>query len=332
VASRRRILVTGGAGFVGFHLATRLSEDESDEITIVDDFSRGRLDPELDGLAAKTNVRVQAADLTNPDSWQALGGGFDEVYHLAALIGVEHVLTRPQEVVRINALATIYLLEWLIRGGGDRLVFTSTSEAYAWTRQFHELPVPTPEDVPLSLTDLADPRSSYAGSKIFGELAVQQYCRMHGLSFAVVRYHNVFGPRMGFEHVIPQLLERALGGENPLGVYSADHTRAFCFVSDGVAATIGAMREPAANQQTINVGNDREEIRIADLAARLLAVAGIEATLVPRTAANDPIERRCPDLRRAGAILGYVPEVTLDEGLARTVAWYTPRIRERIAG
>ena len=106
------------------------SEDESDEITI-DDFSRGTRDLELDGLAAKPNVRVQAADLTNPDSWQALGGGFDEVYHLAALIGVEHVLTRPQEVVRINALATIYLLEWLIRGGGNRLVFTSTSEAFA---------------------------------------------------------------------------------------------------------------------------------------------------------------------------------------------------------
>ena len=169
---------------------------------------------------------------------------------------VEH----PAEVIRTNALSTLHLLDWLVDGGGSKVLFSSTSEAYAWTQHFHELPVPTPEDVPLSLTDLADPRSSYAGSKIFGELAVTHYCRAHGTPFAIVRYHNVYGPRMGNEHVIPELYERARSGEDPLTVYSVDHRRAFCYVSDAVAATVAAMREPAAEGWTINVGNDREEV------------------------------------------------------------------------
>jgi nucleoside-diphosphate-sugar epimerase len=332
VASGRRILLTGGAGFIGFHLADRLSEDDSDEIMIVDDFSRGRRDVDLERLATKRNVRVHAADLTDPAGWHALDGGYDEVYHLAALIGVEHVLTRPQDVIRINALATINLLDWAVVSGAGRIVFASTSEAYAWTQQFYEIRVPTPENVPLSLTDLADSRSSYAGSKIFGELAVQQYCRVHGRSFAIVRYHNVYGPRMGFEHAIPQLLERALRGEDPLGVYSAHHTRAFCYVSDAVDATIAAMRVDGADRETINVGNDLEEITIAELASRILGHAEIDARLEPRTAANDPIGRRCPDLSLARTVLGYEPKVTLDEGLARTVDWYAPMLRDRIAG
>lgn len=327
----RRILLTGGAGFIGFHLARRLADDDGAELTIVDDFSRGPRDEELAELASKRNVRIEPADLTDAASWRRLGGGYDEVYHLAAVIGVKHVLSRPHDVVRTNALATIHLLDWFVNGGGTRVLFSSTSEAYAWTQQFHELDVPTAEDVPLSLTALDDARSSYAGSKIFGELAVNQYCRAHGRSFVVVRYHNVYGPRMGHEHVIPELLERALGGEDPLVVYSADHTRAFCYVADAVEATIAAMRASSADGQTINVGDDREEVAIAELAARLLARAGVNVAIEPRRAANDPIRRRCPDLSRARALLGYEPKVTLDAGLDRTVAWYMPRLRARLA-
>ena len=168
--------------------------------------------------------------------------------------------------------------------------------------------MPTPENVPLTLTTLADPRSSYAGSKIFGELAVNQYCRVHDKRFVVVRYHNVYGPRMGHEHVIPELLERTLAGEDPLVVYSAEHTRAFCYVADAVDATVAAMREPGADGQTINIGNDREEVTIADLASRLLTHTDLTPAIEPGVAANDPIKRRCPDLSRARALLALRAE------------------------
>ena len=329
--SRRRILITGGAGFVGYHLVRRLAEDEENEITLADDFSRGRLDDELNAVAAEERVRLVTADLTEPSSLEQLGGGYDEVYHLAAVIGVRNVLERPEDVVRVNALATVHLLDWFVAGGGEKLLFSSTSEAYAWTQKFHPLSVPTPEDVPLSLTDLSDPRSSYAGSKIFGELAVTQYCRTSGKPFVIVRYHNVYGPRMGHEHVIPELFERALAGQDPLVVYSADHRRAFCYVSDAVEATSAAMRLPDANGHTINVGNDREEIEIGELARLVLERAGLEREIAPELAANDPVKRRCPDLARARDLLGYEPRVSLEEGLDLTLAWYAERLRARLA-
>ena len=188
------------------------------------------------------------------------------------------------------------------------------------------MPVPTPEDVPLSLTDLSNPRSAYAGSKIFGELNVTQYCTAHDKPFVIVRYHNVYGPRMGFEHVIPQLYQRALSGQNPLMVYSADHRRAFCYVSDAVEATVRAMRESAAGGKTLNIGNDEEEVTMADLAGRLLATGGIRAEITAGVALNDPIKRRCPDLRLARRLLAYRPRVGLDEGLERTLSWYRPAL------
>jgi UDP-glucuronate decarboxylase len=323
--SGRRILITGGAGFVGHHLAQALSDEGRDEVTLLDNLSRGERDEDLTALTRRPNVRLSVGDLRDADVWDQLGDGYDEVYHLAAVIGVRKVVERPAEVIRTNALSTLHLLDWFVDGGGRKVLFSSTSEAYAWTQHFHDLPVPTPEDSPLSLTDLSDPRSSYAGSKIFGELAITQCCRASGKPFVIVRYHNVYGPRMGSEHVIPELFLRALSGQDPLTVYSVGHRRAFCYVSDAVAATVAAMREPAAEGLTVNVGNDREEITIGELAERLLRHARIEARVAPREAASDPVKRRCPDLTRARNLLGYEPKVMLDEGLERTLAWYAER-------
>jgi len=324
--SRRRILITGGAGFVGYHLAQALSDEKGDEVTILDNFSRGARDEDLETLMERPNVELVAGDLRETTTWARLETGYDEVYHLAAVIGVRKVIERPVEVLRTNALTTIHLLDWLVEGGGRRVLFSSTSEAYAWTHHFHELPIPTPEDVPLALTDLADPRSSYAGSKIFGELAVTQYCRAHDKPFVIVRYHNVYGPRMGNEHVIPELFQRARSGQDPLIVYSADHMRAFCYVSDAVAATVAAMRSAAAEGHTINVGNDREEITISELAERLLVSANLQAAISPEKAASDPVKRRCPDLSRARSLIGFEPRVMLAEGLEETLAWYGDKL------
>jgi len=320
--SGRRILITGGAGFIGFHLAHRLVEDADNEITIVDDFSRGRRDADLEHLTANEQVVVKSGDLTDQGTWRELGRGYDEIYHLAAVVGVRNVRTRPDRVIRVNTLSTLNFLDWFIDGGGEKVLFSSTSEVYAWTQRAYGLPVPTPENCACCVTDFADPRTSYAGTKIFGELAVTQYCRSHEKRFVIVRYHNVYGPRMGLDHVIPELFERARNGQNPLDVYSVDHQRAFCYVSDAVEATIGAMREPRADAQTINIGNDLEEIQIGELAGRLVRLAGFDIELAPQPAPHDPVVRRSPDLTRARDLLGYEPRVSLDEGLEKTLEWY----------
>ena len=321
-----RVLITGAAGFVGCHLATELCQREGYELTLVDNFARGRRDADLGILLGYPNVHLISADLSSPGAFEQLGAGYDHVYHLAAIIGVKNVLSRPWDVVRINALTTLHLLEWFCGGGGRKLLFSSTSEAYAWTQKFHKLPIPTPEDVPLALTEIGNARSSYAGSKIFGELAITHACASAGRPFVIVRYHNVYGARMGFEHVIPELYERALAGENPLVVYSTNHSRAFCYVSDAVAATIAAMESEAANGATLNIGNEEEEVTIGELAQRILAKVQPEAKIEPREAKHDPILRRCPDISRARELLGYAPRVPLDEGLEKTFAWYRPHL------
>ena len=314
-----RVLVTGGAGFIGLHLARALVAN-GDDVTIADDLSRGRDDAELQALA--DNVELVALDVTDPRSFDELRGPFDEVFHLAAVLGVRRVLEHPLRVLDVNVSGTLNLLHWLDASGGGRFVLASTSEVYAWTRSFHELPVPTPEDVPLAITDVGDPRSSYAASKIAVEVAVAQWAAARGREHVVLRYHNVYGPRMGYDHVIPELLQRALAGQDPLVVYSPDHRRAFCYVADAVDATLAAMRTPRAAGATINVGNDGAECSIGDLARILLGAAGLARAIEGRPAPNDPIDRRCPDISRARELLAYEPKVRLEDGLAATASWY----------
>ena len=318
----RRILVTGGAGFIGCHLVRHLAGEPGVEVVVVDDFSRGALDSELEQLSRGAAVDLVTVDLAQESQLDAISGRFDEIYHLAAVLGVKRVLDDPLHVLDVNVVGTLNLLRRLAELEHGRLLFASTSEVYAWTRQFHELPVPTPEDVPLAVTNLDDARSTYAASKIVSELAVTQWGKTFGKAVTIVRYHNVYGPRMGFDHVIPELYQRAVAGQDPLVVYSPKHRRAFCYVDDAVAATVAAARSSRTEGVTLNVGNDREEVEIEQLARRLLAAAGIERGIEGAAAANDPVDRRCPDISLARRLLGYEPRVMLDEGLALTVSWY----------
>ena len=321
----KKVLITGGSGFVGFHLASALAVRGDRDLTLVDNHSRGPRDDEIEELLKNPRVRLLELDLANPASYFHLGEGYDEVYHLAAVIGVQNVLNRPWDVVRVNALATLFLLDWFRSGCGKKLLFSSTSEAYAWTRAFHDLPVPTPEDVPLALTDLRLPRSSYAGSKIFGELAVAHACASK--SHVIVRYHNVYGPRMGWQHVVPEIMMRLENGENPLKVFSPGHTRAFCYIEDAVRATIACMESPEVNGGTFNIGNDHEELTIRELAAEIMKTLGRNVSTIEEKADHDPVERRCPDMTRLRSLLGYEPSISLMEGLKRTAAWYLPKIQ-----
>ena len=319
----KRVLITGGAGFIGLHLAARLVRDGV-QVTLVDNLRRGEADTDLHALLAQPGVAFIQADLSDPASHARLGGGYDAVYHLAAVVGVRNVMDHPWDTLRINSLATLLLLDWFTAGGGAKFFFASTSEAYAWTRLYTPLPVPTPEAVPLALTDLAAPRATYAGGKIFGELAVTHACAQAGRPFVIARFHNVYGPRMGFSHVIPQLFERAIKSPGPLEVYNPGHRRAFCHVSDAVGAMLHLMGRPDVRDLTVNIGNDREEHAIGELARTLLRAAGLTRQIVEAVDQADPIDRRCPDIGRLRG-LGFSPQVSLEAGLADTLPWYHRR-------
>src|SRR5207247_4240382 len=198
--------------------------------------------------------------LTSTDSLAGLPRQWDYVYMLAAVVGVRNVEIDPARVVRTNTLALMHLLDWLAPESGV-LFFASTSETYAGGVSAGTVPVPTPEEVPLSVEDIRAPRFAYAASKILGEAAVVHTARARGLSAVLGRFHNVYGPRMGADHVIPELSLRALRRENPFRVYGTDQRRAFCHVSDAVEAVVRLMATPAASGRVVNIGNDTEETR-----------------------------------------------------------------------
>lgn len=316
-----RILVLGGAGFVGYHLASRLAQDPANRLTLVDDFSRGRRDPELAVLLSRDNVTLVQADLTDAAVWAKLPATWDQVYMLAAVVGVRSVETDPARVIRVNALATLHLIEWLTDRAGV-LFFASTSETYAGGVLAGTVPVPTPEDVPLAISDIAAPRFAYAVSKILGEAAVLHTARAKRLRVVIGRFHNIYGPRMGTDHVIPELCLRALRREDPFRLYGRGQRRAFCHVADAVEAVTRLVGTEAAWGQVVNVGNDTEETAVEDLLALVLRAAHFSPRIDDRPAPPGSVGRRCPDLTRLRALTGYVPKVSLEAGVEETFAWY----------
>lgn len=308
-------LILGGAGFIGVHLTRKLLA-AGHAVTIVDDFSRGRDDPEL----AELDVEIINADLTDASTYVRIPHGWDHVYMLAAVVGVRNVEKDPAKVIRVNTLALLHLLDWL--EPGETLFFASTSEAYAGGVSAGIVPVPTPESVPLMIEDVASPRFAYGISKMLGEAAVLHTARAKGIRCVVGRFHNVYGPRMGADHVIPELSLRAMRQEDPFRVYGADQFRAFCHVADATEAMLRLMSTEAAAGQIVHIGNDSEETNIGDLTKLVLRVADFAPVLDHVPAPAGSVARRCPDLTKLRALTGFEPTVALDEGVQQTFDWY----------
>jgi len=210
----------------------------------------------------------------------------------------------------------------MVRSRCGKILLASTSETYAGTINKGYATVPTPETVPLMIDDIYNPRYTYAITKILGESAFINYARVHGFKTSIVRYHNIYGPRMGAEHVISEFILRILKRESPFKVYGVDPTRAFCYVSDAVRATIMVMESDKTNLEIFNIGNDQEEIKIVDLLQKLLEITDYSPSLEILESPPGSVKRRCPDVAKLEKILGFRPHVSLDEGLLKTYSWY----------
>ncbi|UFJ42438.1 NAD-dependent epimerase/dehydratase family protein [Brevibacillus humidisoli] len=321
-----RVLVTGGVGFIGFHLAAHLLE-QGYEVTVVDNLFRSKRDLEFAKL--EKEIRFVQADLTQPLTQLPLDQEYRYVYHLAAINGVAYANNMPHKVLRTNLLSTVQVLDWCAERQPETVLFASSSETYHGAAQWGHLPIPTREEVPLVIADPDIPRYSYAGSKIVGELITLNYAKQYNFAARIVRYHNVYGPRMGFDHVIPQWISRILGRENPFRVYGPNQTRAFCYVSDAVSATYRIGTLPGGGHHIVNVGNPEEEINMEQLCRRLFAVAGYQAPFDYRKAPLGSPDRRCPDITLLSSLLGPLTFVPLTDGLARTYAWYEQYLGDR---
>ena len=319
-----KALITGGAGFIGFHLARELV-DRGDSVVLVDSFARGVRDAELEELVAAPNVTLLTCDLRDANLLADLPGDCDYIYHLSAIIGVEHVLERPYQVLADNVKMLVHAID-LGRRQADlkRFVFASTSEVYAGTLRHFSLEMPTPETTPLAVSPLEEPRTSYMLSKIYGEAL----CRHSGLPITLIRPHNFYGPRMGLAHVIPQLLERAYRSDDggDFEVYSVDHSRTFIFIDDAVQIMRRAAQSDSCVGQVLNVGNQTPEIEMGGLADIVLRTVGRKLHVVPRPATPGSPPRRCPDMSKTTEVTGFVPRVSLADGIARTFRWYVDNV------
>jgi UDP-glucuronate decarboxylase len=314
-----RALITGGAGFIGSRIAEKLL-DRGADVTLLDNFSRTTPDDRLQALLDR--VRVVQHDLTLPISDNIVSDPHDHVYHLAAIVGTRRCAETPHEVLRTNLLATLNVLDWCVAHGPDCVFLSSTSEVMDGALRVGIAEMPVPETAPAVIPDLTLPRSSYAVSKLASESLLLHFGSRFRFAARIARYHNVYGPRMGHDHVIPQFVDRILAEMDPFPIYGAYQTRAFCFVDDAVDATLALMDLPTPEPLTVNIGNDHEPMRIVDMASQLFDVAGVSPALdIHPPPAGSP-ESRLPDLARLRELTGYEPRVNLDAGLRETYEWY----------
>jgi UDP-glucose 4-epimerase len=325
MTATQRIMITGAAGFIGYHLAVLLNDRPHNHLLLVDTPAAATADRLYDELAARPRIDRYEVDLCDPAAVATLPAEVDVIYHLAAINGTRNFYEQPYAVMRSGTLPTFNLVERYVKPGKlRRFVYAGTPESYASTVSRFGWPVPTDESVPLCIDDIANPRWSYAISKTHGEVLTVNACRSFGTAYSIVRYHNVFGPRMGDKHVIPDFLHRLRNGIAEL--HGHRETRTFLYVADAVAATEAIAESEAAANEIVNVGGDTE-ITISELAAgvmSLLGRAGEPITLRPAPAGS--VARRAPSTDKLRKLVGFEPSWSLAEGLLKTIEFHAPEL------
>jgi dTDP-glucose 4,6-dehydratase len=312
-----RILVTGGAGFVPSHLVDALLRRGA-TVVAVDNFVTGSKD-NVAHLADEPRFTLVEADVSEPlpAGAEALAEPFDAIMHFASPASPTDFAQLPTQILRVGSVATLQLLDRAVADGA-RFVMASTSEAYG-----DPLVHPQPETYWGNVNPIGV-RSVYDEAKRFSEAATMAYHRFHGLDVGVVRIFNTYGPRMRPDdgRAIPTFISQALRGE-PLTVQGTGaQTRSICYVDDLVRGIVALL--DSGETGPINCGTEHE-MSMRELAETIVRLtgSGSEISYVPRSA-DDP-EKRRPDLTRARTLLGYEPQVAPEDGLRRTIEYFTAR-------
>jgi nucleoside-diphosphate-sugar epimerase len=316
-----KILVTGGAGFIGSVISDILSENKNNEVHIIDNLTGGSKDDFFIELIGKSNVTFYELDLTDNDTFLKIDGEYDQIYHLAAIVGVGKVMKYPLKTLEVNTLSTLYLLDFVKKMKKKPVIlFTSSCENYAGSIILGLIDMPTGENVPFCIDDVFNPRWTYACSKILGELAFIHFGSEHDFNVKIVRFHNVYGPRMGYKHVIPEFCQRVINKNNPFLMYGGDQYRTFCYVTDAAKMTINVMEK--SNGVIYNIGSENQEILIKDIATSLFDIAGFFPDVVDEGAPKGSVSRRKPDMSKLKKESLFVNEITFKDGLRKTYEWY----------
>ncbi len=313
---RTRVLVTGGAGFLGSHLCERLLADGHDVLS-VDNYFTGRKD-NITHLIGQPRFEAMRHDVTFP-----LYVEVDEIYNLACPASPVHYQFDPVQTTKTSVVGAINMLG-LAKRVKATILQASTSEVYG-DPTVH----PQTEEY-RGNTSITGPRACYDEGKRCAETLFFDYRRQHGVRIKVARIFNTYGPRMhpNDGRVVSNFIVQALRGEDITLYGDGLQTRAFCYVDDLIEGFVRLMRAPEAVTGPINLGNPHE-IPVRELATRIIELTGSRSRLAHRPLPADDPMQRCPDISRAEAILQWRPTVTLDEGLRRTIAYFEALLSAR---
>jgi UDP-glucose 4-epimerase len=316
-----KVLITGGAGFIGSHLAERLLKD-GHEVTIIDDLSTGSRE-NFEHLTSRKNFHWVIDTILNRPVLEKLVADCQMIYHLAAAVGVQYVIQNPLKSLQINIEGTEQVLELALQND-CRVLVTSTSETYGKSER---IPFREDDDVILGATTVR--RWGYAYAKAVDEFLCFAYYREKKLPVVVARLFNITGPRQtgAYGMVVPRFVKQALM-EQPLTVYGdGKQSRCFTHVSDAVEGLVALAENPEAAGQVFNVGSDFE-ITIEDLARKIKEMTGSpsEIKYIPYEDAYEKgfedMSRRLPDISKIQRLTGYQPQASLEEILKEVIEYH----------
>lgn len=318
----KRILITGGLGFIGSNLVRRLVEHN--DLVILDNGRRDAL--RLDSPADHSNLTLIEADILDEDALARAVDGVEVVIHLAAMAGVTTYVTDPVRTMEVNLLGTVRLVSALrdFAPGLERMVNVSTSEVYGPHAYCAR------EDGLTGCGPATQPRWSYASSKLAAEHYAMAHAQSKALPITSIRPFNVYGPGQLGEGAIRNFIVRALT-ERDLTVYGdGSQIRAWCYIDDLLDGLLAAATRPEAVGTVFNIGNPRATLTILDLAERVVEISGSPSTVKLVPPREQEITLRLPDISLARRTLGLNPRVRLNAGLERTIAWYREMMRRGV--
>ena len=307
-----RVLISGGAGFIGSHLADALLA-QNDSVVLLDDLSTGRL-TNVEHLVGRSDVEFVLGSILNADLVDSIVSRVDVVYHLAAAVGVELIVEKPLQSLMTNIRGSEIVFEKAHKHG-TRVLVTSTSEIYGKNTSDR-----LSEEDDRILGSPLKSRWSYSEAKAIDEILAYTYWREKGLETVIVRLFNTVGPRQtgSYGMVIPRFVSQALRND-PITVYgSGEQTRCFCYVGDVVNGMVDLCNHPEALGRVFNLGGS-EEISMKELAERIITASGSSSRIdyIPYDVAYEEgfedMQRRVPDTTRAHDLIGFQPTVGLDE-------------------
>ncbi len=308
----KKIFVSGGAGFLGINLIEELLRNENEIVVLDNGFRAG-----FDNISTlKNHLSIIDGSVTDNESWKKVPKDIDFALHLAAINGTKYFYEIPQLVLEVNVQGTLNFMNWVKDTSASKIFFASSSEVYGIPKIF-----PTPETEPLLVPDPQNARFSYSSSKLVGETITINFARKFGIDYSIARFHNVYGPRMGFEHVIPEFIRKCVKNETFTVQGNGKETRSFCYISDAIEGIILTCDHSLARNEIFNIGTN-EEVSINELIIKLEKTHGKKISPVYTEFKNAGTPRRIPDISKIKK-LGYKQKISLEEGLKKTYEWYS---------